>query len=171
MAWCLGGDQLWMMFLRHWNWHYLTSLLVMRTVGLSASSEILQMTWPDVQLKDTIQRVIDRLVKWAYVNLMKPNKAKCKVLHQGHGNLNNFRLAEKRLRTDLRRKSWQCWELRSSTWANSVCLQLWKPTVSWAASKDMWKAGQGRWLSPSTLLSWNPIFSTAFRSGGSGPPA
>lgn len=36
--------------------------------------------------QEAIQRALDRLNRWVHANLIRFNRAKCRVLHQGQGN-------------------------------------------------------------------------------------
>jgi len=98
------------------------------------------------------------------VNHTKFNKTKCKFLHLCTDNLKHkYRLDWECLKAGLRRRTWGWW-MKNSTWVSNMHLQSRKQTLPWAASKEMWPAGQGRWFSHFTPLLWNLICSTVFKS-------
>ena len=62
-------------------------------------------------------------------------------------------------------RTWVCWLIRSSIWPSNVCSQPRRPTISWAASTEVWPAGWRRGFWPSAPLSWDPTWSPVSSSG------
>ena len=78
-----------------------------------------------------------------YMNLMKFSKAKCKVLHMGWGNpKHKYRLVREWTESNTVEKDFGVLvdKKLNMTWQCAFTVR--RPTVSWAASRELWPAGR-----------------------------
>ncbi|PKU46683.1 pol- hypothetical protein [Limosa lapponica baueri] len=85
MAQCPSGDQRWVVFLRglYWDWHFVGNANsgIECTLSKFANDTKLCGAVDTLEGRGAIKRGPDRCERLACVELMKFNKAKCKVLH------------------------------------------------------------------------------------------
>ena len=96
--------------------------------------------------RDVIWRDFDRPNRWACANLMKFNKAKCKVLHMGQGNpKHKYRLGGEWIESSPAKKDWGVLVDEKFNMTQQCALLTQKVNcISWAASREEWPAGRGR---------------------------
>ncbi len=100
------------------------------------------------------------------MKLMELNKAKCKVLLLGQGNPRYmYRLKEELIGSRPTEKVWGVVVDQKHDASQQCAFAVHEANGILGCIKIKWPAERGKALSPSTLLSLDPIWSTVSRSG------
>jgi len=173
MALCLSRDQWQVAFLRgrYWDHRCLTSLSATWTVGLSTPSASLLMTpncavWlthrrEGMPSRGTLAVLRARPMQTSWISTRSSARSCTSVTATPNPKAGQRMDWEQPWGDEFGGAGW--WEAQK--WPESVHLQPRKPTVFWAASKEAWPAVWRRSFCPSTLLCWDPTWSSASSSG------
>ena len=90
-----------------------------------------------------IQRDLNKFERWTHMNLMRFDKAKCKMLHLDQDTPRYvYRPGEQLLESSPDKKDFGVLVDKNWAWASCMCLQSRRPAIFWTASKEEWQAGR-----------------------------
>ncbi|PKU45719.1 rna-directed dna polymerase from mobile element jockey-like [Limosa lapponica baueri] len=97
--------------------HHVADSGIECTIGKFVDDTKLRCAVDTPEGQDAIHRDLDKLKKWAHVNLMRLKKAKCKVLHLGRGNSQypQYSLGDEGIENSPAKRTWGYWWMKSWT--------------------------------------------------------